>query len=39
MTLYGIIAVTLRCYAECVSYKAGYIELVEDRPTLRATKV
>jgi len=39
MTLHGEMAVILRYSTEFVSFGANYVKLVEDRPTLSATKM
>jgi len=39
MTLNGVMAVTLRYYAECVNFKADYVKIIEGRPTLSAVKM
>jgi len=39
MTMNGIIALTLRYFTEFSSFGADYVNVVDDRPTMSATKM
>jgi len=39
MTLTGIIALILRYFTEFGSFGADYVKVVDDRPTMSATKI
>jgi len=39
MTLNGIIALILRYFTEFGSFRADYVKVVDERPTMSATKI
>jgi len=39
MTLNGMMAVTLHYYTNALDFKSNYIKVVENRPTVSATKM